>query len=377
MIIEKHKIEDYRTVEYLQPYVDKGIIEIIGKEFIDYKRINVKKIKNRIRKGKTTSKKSLGRIADYKKKFQKDGGWNPFFPCGVYVMDYGKNGEEHSPIGYNHKTLGSVEEQHNPPGVKIKWSDDLSEAEKTKYFDELLAFEQTNERINQDDASKDEIIISLRLAKSNYEAVDALGITQEFDTVEKYLNNFLKTAWKKDPRDSKWAKILKKLLGNNSSYANVVDFSSVPLASEFIKNDYDGDFVFRTGNKIIDDFKFDNNTHKILEGSTQLFKPEFIYSGTLRRRFGDLIVELNQSNERGDTFVYSLFFGLGGKQKHLTLNDIDKERKALITEVEHFYSIIKKAGLKHRILLTAFLGQKTDELGTLVDYETEKKRLIK
>ena len=194
--------------------------------------------------------------------------------------------------------------------------------------------------------------------------------------VLKYLNNFLKTAWKKDPRDSKWAKILKKLLGNNSSYANVVDFSSVPLASEFIKNDYDGDFVFRTGNKIIDDFKFDNNTHKILEGSTQLFKPEFIYSGTLRRRFGDLIVELNQSNERGDTFVYSLFFGLGGKQKHLTLNDIDKERKALITEVEHFYSIIKKAGLKHRILLTAFLGQKTDELGTLVDYETEKKRLI-
>ena len=57
--------------------------------------------------------------------------------------------------------------------------------------------------------------------------------------------------------------------------------------------------------------------------------------------------------------------------------DIDKERKALITEVEHFHGIVKKAGLQHRILLTAFLGQKTDESGTLIDYETEKKRLIK
>ena len=185
MVVQKFKLTDYRIVKYLQPYVDRNILEIIGKDFIDYNTINVKKINNRIRKGKTTSAESQGRITDYKKEFRTDGGWNPFFPCGVYVMGYGKNGEEYSPIGYNHKTFASVEEQHNPPGLKIKWSDDLSEAEKNKYFDELLAFEQTNERVNQDDASKDEIIISLRLAKSNYEAVDALGKTQEFDTVEK------------------------------------------------------------------------------------------------------------------------------------------------------------------------------------------------
>ena len=42
MIKEKHKIEEYDTPEYLQQFVDKGIIKILGKEFVPFKTINVR-----------------------------------------------------------------------------------------------------------------------------------------------------------------------------------------------------------------------------------------------------------------------------------------------------------------------------------------------
>ena len=377
MIKQKFKLSEYKKPTFLQQYIDRGIIECSDIQFVDFTKINIKRASNRIRQGNATSPKSLSRIAKYENQFENDGGWNPHFPCAVYLLSYGKDGEEFNTVGYNHKTIASHNKGHNPPGVIIKWKDGVTDAQQELYYDELLAHEQTDARVNQDNADDNEIKMSLSRAKLNFEAILLEGTKTDFKDAEEYLNSHLKNIWEKDPKQKKWVNVLKKILGDKSSFSNITDYSSVTLGSEYIRDSYDGDFNFKSIGKIKDDFIFDNNTHQIIKGSNQLFKPEFIYSGTLRRRFGDIIIDLSKSDKRGDNFVFSLFFALGGKQKHITSGDIDKERKLLIEEVEYFYDMIKKMNLQHRVLLIAFLGQKVDEISKLVDYETEKKRLIK
>ena len=87
----------------------------------------------------------------------------------------------------------------------------------------------------------------------------------------------------KRSKTKKWVNVLKKILGDKSSFSNIIDYSSVTLGSEYIRDSYDGDFNFKSIGKIKDDFIFDNNTHQIIKGSNQLFKPEFIYSNFTKK----------------------------------------------------------------------------------------------
>ena len=383
MIKNLRNIKDYNSPTFLQDYVDRGIFTCSDISFVDNERINVKRAQNIIRKGNTESPKSKKRITKFEKQFSTvndDGlnGWDSHYPCAVLQKEYGKDGEQYSTVGYNHKIIASCNIKLNPPAVIIEWSDSLSDAEKLKYYYELLAKEQTDSRVNQDDADDDEIVISLKLAKQQFDAILTEGGNNEFDTAEEYLNDFLKNTWGKSPKQKKWVNQLKKILGNKSSYASITDFSSVNHGTEYIRDDYDGEFNFRTFGKISDKFAFDGNTYDFIENSSQLFKPEFIYSNTLKRRWADLLLDLRESEERGDNYVISVFYAIGGDQNHIKQEDIDNKRKDLIIGAEKFYSYIKDAGLSHRVLQTAFLGQNplTDEIGKLIDYESEKKRLI-
>ena len=383
MINNLRNIKDYTPAKFLQDYVDRGIITCSEPVFVDYQKINVKRAQNHIRKGNTESPKSKKRISEFETQFStidENGlnGWDSHFPCCILIKNYGKEGEEYNTAGYNHKVIASCNIELNPPAVIIEWNENLSDAEIRKYYYELLAKEQTDSRVNQDDADDDEIVISLKLAKQSFDAIVTEGGENEFNTSEEYLNHFLKNTWGKKPNQKKWVNKLKNILGNKSSYASVTDFSSIQHANEYIRDDYDGEYNFRTFGKIVDKFSFDGNTYNFIKGSSQLFKPEFIYSGTLKRRWADLFIDLYESDLRGDSYVISIFYAIGGDQNHIKQDDIDNKRKSLIIEAEKFYSYVKSAGLSHRVIQMAFLGQNplTDEIGKLVDSESEKKRLI-